>query len=75
MIKLLSYKEENKKVTLQFENEQIVEMYPFMSGVFTVTSEGITKASVKQIKDKLVKFGITADLSEFINQEFKEYGE
>lgn len=74
MIKLLNYKQTDNKLTLNFEKQQFIYFYPFAGGIYTTTSDGITKLAVEEIKQKLTK-DWEADLSSFINTSFKEYGE
>lgn len=73
MIKLISYQTDNNKVTLYFEDSEKAELYKFGKDVFTVTTDGITKAAIKEIKQKIQKEGFDIDLSEFIGKEFKDY--
>ncbi len=73
MIKLLSYQTDNNKVTLYFEDSEKAELYKFGKDVFTVTTDGITKAAVKEIKQVLIKKGLGANLDHFIGTLFEEY--
>ena len=75
MIKLLTYQIDNSKVTLYFQNNEKVEIYKFGLTEYVVTTDGITKAAVKEIKDKLHKEGFDIDLSEFVGKEFLTYFE
>ena len=75
MIKLLDYKNEGSFTELIFENNQWVKAYKFGNGIYLETSDHITKTSVKNVKQKLQKDGLDADLSEFIGLNFKECGE
>jgi hypothetical protein len=75
MIKLINYKRDEYKLTCNFEKRQWVKFYTFGKGIFSETSDGITKSEVREIKNKLEKEGLDCSLEEFINVEFKEYGE
>lgn len=75
MIKLLDYTQNYNKVTLNFEKNQWVDFHKFGEGIFTDTSEGITKSAVKEIKQKLLKEGLDYKLDEFINKQYFEYWE
>jgi len=75
MIKLLNYKRDEYKLTCNFEKRQWVKFYTFGAGIMSGTSDGITKSAVKDLKQKLEKEGLDCSLEEFINVEFKEYGE
>ncbi len=76
-MKLLKYKtfEEQQKVFLYFEGKQTAVLYKFGNTYYSDCSELILKSALIDIKNKLIRDGLTADLSEFINQEFKEYGD
>lgn len=73
MIKLLNYTQEDDKTVLNFSKNQSVVFYSFGRDIISKVSDGITKDAVKEIKRELEKNGIKADLSKFINQNFKEY--
>lgn len=75
MIKLLEYQQNGLFTKLVFEKEQYVKAYKFGLDVYLETSDGIEKSAVKEIKDKLNKQGLNADLSEFLNKEYLEYFE
>jgi len=75
MIKLLNYTQNHNKVTLNFEKNQWVDFHKFGKGIFTDTSDGITKSAVKEIKQKLLKEGLKTKLDEFINKQYFEYWE
>jgi hypothetical protein len=75
MIKLLNYKREKETLICNFEKGQRVTFYAFGKDVFSITSDGITKSAIKEIKQKLEKEGLDCSLEEFINVEVKEYGE
>jgi hypothetical protein len=75
MIKLLSYKRDEYKLTCNFEKEQWVKFYTFGDAIMAETSDGIEKSAIKNIKQKLNKEGLNCKLDEFINQEFYEYFE
>ena len=75
MIKLLDYTNKESFTELIFEKNQCVRAYIFAHNIFLETSDGITKASVSVIKNKMAKEGLSADLSEFIGRSFIEYGE
>lgn len=73
MIKLLDFKNKDGFTELIFENNQWVKAYKFGNGIYLETSDDITKTSVKNVKQKLQKDGLDADLSEFVGSGFKEY--
>lgn len=75
MIKLLNYKRDEYKLTCNFEKGQWIKFYTFGAGIMSETSDGITKSTVKDLKQKLERKGLDCSLEEFINVEVKEYGE
>lgn len=75
-MKLLSYQLIDKqRIELQFEDNQRATLYSFGKDFISDTSDWVTKHSLAEIKKKLLKDGIEADLSEFVNREFKKYWE
>jgi len=75
MIKFLNYKRDEYKLTCNFEKGQWIKFHTFGAGIMSETSDGVTKSAVKEIKRKLEREGLGANLDEFINVEIKEYGE
>lgn len=62
-------------VDLEFSNGQSATLYKFGKDWISNTSELVTKSSLKEIKEQLVKYGADADLERFINQSFLAYFE
>lgn len=75
MVKLISYTRERNRTICDFEKNQWVKFWSFGEDIYSETSEGITKESVKDIKQQLLLKGLDANLYNFIGHEYKEYGE
>ncbi|HSE99784.1 MAG TPA: hypothetical protein VLA48_02720 [Nitrososphaeraceae archaeon] len=77
MLKLLKIKKnlEAQIIDLEFSNGQSATLYKFGKDWISNTSELVVKSSLREIKEKLVKSGVDADLDEFINKEYEEYFE
>jgi hypothetical protein len=75
MIKLLNYTQEGDKVTLNFEKQQQVIFHSFAGGIFTTTTDDISKSAVKDIKQYILKSGLNAKLEQFLHLDYYEYFE
>jgi len=77
MLKLLKINKnlEAQVIDLEFSDNQSATLYKFGKDWISNTSELITKESLRPIKEQLVKYGVEADLDEFINQSFIAYFE
>ena len=77
MLKLLKITKnlEAQIIDLEFSDNQSATLYKFGKDWISNTSELITKESLRPIKEQLVKYGVDADLNEFINQSFLAYFE
>lgn len=74
MIKLLKItkNEEAQRIDLEFSEGQSATLYKFGKDWISDTSDWVTKNSLKEIKQELIKGG---DLDKFIGKDFVSYFE